>query len=148
MASLARCSRFLTPRAPQLLRPTLASRRPYASAAAAVASSDSNGEQPFFSEEPQNPILKTTIPGPQSSKAIERLNKVFETRSLNMMADYYASIGNYIADLDGNVLLDVYAQIASIPVGYNNPHLLEASMTRQMASSIVNRPAVRNPQIW
>lgn len=33
-----------------------------------------------------------------------------------MMASYQDSYGNYIADLDGNVLLDVYAQIASIPV--------------------------------
>jgi 4-aminobutyrate aminotransferase/(S)-3-amino-2-methylpropionate transaminase len=39
--------------------------------------------------------------------AIAELDKVFETRSLNMLADYQKSVGNYIADLDGNVLLDV-----------------------------------------
>ena len=73
-------------------------------------------EQPFFPDEPPGPIIRTAIPGPESKKAIAYLDRVYETRSLNMMTNYQNSYGNYIADLDGNVLLDVYAQIASIPV--------------------------------
>jgi len=61
-----------------------------------------------------------------------------------MMADYHQSIGNWIVDLDGNKLLDVYAQIASIPVGYNNQELLLATASSEMSSAIVNRPALGN----
>jgi len=61
-----------------------------------------------------------------------------------MMANYHNSYGNYIADLDGNLLLDVYAQIASIPVGYSNPSLHLAASSPEMISSIINRPALGN----
>ena len=35
------------------------------------------------------------------------------------------SLGNYVADLDGNKYLDMFMGIASIGVGYNHPVLLE-----------------------
>jgi 4-aminobutyrate aminotransferase/(S)-3-amino-2-methylpropionate transaminase len=37
-----------------------------------------------------------------------------------------------------------YAQIASIPVGYSNPHLLEVAASKAMAYAIINRPALGN----
>ncbi|KAI6858635.1 4-aminobutyrate [Hortaea werneckii] len=101
-------------------------------------------EQPFFPDEPTGPMVRTAIPGPESKKAIAHLDQVFDTRSLNMMANYQNSFGNYLADLDGNVLLDVYAQIASIPVGYSNPSLLLAATSPDMASALINRPALGN----
>lgn len=61
----------------------------------------------FYSGEPEGPVLKTEIPGPKSKEIIAKLDKVFDTRSLNMLADYTKSIGNYIVDPDGNALLDV-----------------------------------------
>jgi 4-aminobutyrate aminotransferase/(S)-3-amino-2-methylpropionate transaminase len=90
---------------PHLIRAFLP--RTYASAAAAAKTPESSGEQPFFPDEPTGPIVKTAIPGPKSKQAIEELDKVFDTRSLNMIANYQKSFGNYIADPDGNVLLDV-----------------------------------------
>lgn len=51
--------------------------------------------------------MRTEIPGPKTKELIEDLESVFDTRSLNMMTDYDSSVGNYIADPDGNVLLDV-----------------------------------------
>lgn len=61
----------------------------------------------FVQGEPDAPVLKASIPGPQSSKRIAELSEVFDTRSINMMTDYTKSVGNYIADPDGNYLLDV-----------------------------------------
>lgn len=84
---------------------SIRARRPYSATAAAKAASSS--EKPYFPAEPAGPVVKTAIPGPESKKAIAELDKVFETRSLNMLANYQKSVGNYIADLDGNVLLDV-----------------------------------------
>ena len=124
--------------------------RKQATAAAAVSSVSDAFEQPYFPDEPAGPIVRTAIPGPKSKAAIKQLDKVFDTRSLNMMGNYQDSFGNYIADLDGNVLLDVYAQIASIPVGYSNPSLLLAATSKEMASAIINRPAlgIKPPAIW
>lgn len=104
MASLRVAAR-LRPVAPRVTRSSLQPR--FYGAAAAVKSSPPSGEQPFFPDEPAGPIVKTAIPGPITKKAIEDLDKVFDTRSLNMMANYQKSFGNYIADPDGNVLLDV-----------------------------------------
>ena len=119
---------------------------PRKATAAAVAQPPASEavEQAYFPDEPQGPMIRTAIPGPESKKAIAELDKVFETRSLNMMTNYQNSYGNYIADLDGNVLLDVYAQIASIPVGYSNPSLLQAAMSPEMVSALINRPAMGN----
>lgn len=57
--------------------------------------------------EPEGPTVKTEIPGPKAKEVIKELDEVFDTRSLNMLTDYHKSVGNYIADPDGNVLLDV-----------------------------------------
>lgn len=61
----------------------------------------------FHKDEPAAPILKTKFPGPKAVEAVKELDDVFETRSVNMIADYTQSEGNYIADPDGNMLLDV-----------------------------------------
>ena len=39
------------------------------------------------------------------------------TKGMSYFADFEKSSGNYIVDADGNVLLDVFQQIASIPLG-------------------------------
>jgi len=143
MASLRTAARLRPIASRHCAKSSLQPQRFYG-AAAAVKTSQPSGEQPFFPDEAAGPIVKTAIPGPQSKKAIEDLDKVFDTRSVNMLANYQKSFGNYIADPDGNVLLDVYAQIASIPVGYNNPSLHKAAFSEQMASALINRPALGN----
>lgn len=64
-------------------------------------------KEPFYPGEPSGPTVKTSIPGPKSKQLIEEMDKVFDARAVNVMTDYEKSVGNYLADPDGNVLLDV-----------------------------------------
>lgn len=84
------------------------------------------------------------IPGPWSKSTIKQLHSVFDSRAVHFVVDYQKSHANYIVDADGNELLDVYAQIASIPVGYNNPTLIKAATSEEMIQALVNRPAIGN----
>lgn len=95
---------------------------------------------PSFVETP----VTTEIPGPVSRASTKRLDAIFDARAVHFVVDYNKSNGNYIVDVDGNKYLDVYAQIASIPVGYNNTTLIEAAKSPEMASALVNRPAMGN----
>ncbi|KAI9840856.1 MAG: 4-aminobutyrate transaminase [Sclerophora amabilis] len=154
MASILRSSARLGPFSAQSIKahsmkarlppgPRITSQRYLATATATATAKipDTPGEHPFFPDEIARPQIRTAIPGPQSMKAIAHLDRVFDTRSLNMIANYH---DNSISDMDGNVLLDVYAQIASIPVGYNNPSLQLAATSPEMVSALINRPALGN----
>lgn len=98
----------------------------------------------YFPEEPSAPVLNTAFPGPVSQEAVKSLDKVFDARPVYFVADYEKSLGNYVVDVDGNTYLDVYAQIASIPLGYNNPALIEVAKSDKMTRAIVDRPALGN----
>ena len=143
-ASRLRAPTFYTAPRISTARPITTTAKPAANVAAATKLQSLGSDEPLFPNEPSRPHVKTSIPGPESKKAIEHLEKSFDIRSLNMVANYQNSFGNYIADPDGNVLLDVYAQIASMPVGYCNPALLAAATSPAMASAIINRPALGN----
>ena len=96
----------------------------------------------YFPEEPKEPVVVDSHA--KSKEIADRLGKVFDNRGVYFVADYEKSVGNYIADVDGNVYLDVYAQIASIPLGYNNPALIETAKSDKMIRAIVDRPAIGN----
>jgi len=88
--------------------------------------------------------VTTEVPGPISKQKIAALDKVFDARAVHFVVDYEKSHDNFIVDVDGNKYLDVYSQIASIPVGYNNPTLIAAAKSPEMVSALVNRPATGN----
>ncbi|ODQ64351.1 3-amino-2-methylpropionate transaminase [Nadsonia fulvescens var. elongata DSM 6958] len=109
------------------------------------ALSQASAAEDYYPQEPAQPVIKTeSVPGPASAVALAELDEIFDSRAAYFLVDYNKSIGNYIADVDGNELLDVYAQISSIALGYNNPALIEAAKTPEMISALVNRPALGN----
>lgn len=119
----------------------------YQRRASSVASSNSFklGEKVIarhFPREPKKPKVVGAIPGPKSQVCIGALAKHVEARSVSFAQDLSKSTGNYIVDADGNKLLDMYAQIASIPVGYNNPVLRKAAAKEPYISALLNRPAL------
>ena len=62
--------------------------------------------------------------------------------SVLLPSDLKASKGNYFADVDGNRLLDCFMHIASIPLGYNHPALLEAITNVDNHHLLINRPTL------
>lgn len=127
------------------------SRRGLATIAAGPRASNANyTDSLIFKDEPKLPSMQTEIPGPEGKKILEHINKYQDPRSMNFAVDYEASLGNYITDSDGNKLLDVYCQIASIPLGYNNPRLLDLARSEEFAKAAMNRPAIGNfpPKQW
>jgi 4-aminobutyrate aminotransferase/(S)-3-amino-2-methylpropionate transaminase len=89
------------------------------------------------------------VPGPKGHAAVsdpsqvslfihshqsQGINKIQDSRTHVVVADYNKSSGNYLVDADGNVLLDVFAQISSIALGYNVPELLEVARSVSIAA--------------
>uniref|UniRef100_A0A2A4JXQ1 (S)-3-amino-2-methylpropionate transaminase n=1 Tax=Heliothis virescens TaxID=7102 RepID=A0A2A4JXQ1_HELVI len=93
-------------------------------------------------KEPECPTVKTEIPGPKSKALFKELSAIQQCGSVNVFTDIEKSVGNYIADADGNVLLDTYTQISSLPLGYNHPKLLNSFSTDSHIRALVNRPAL------
>jgi 4-aminobutyrate aminotransferase/(S)-3-amino-2-methylpropionate transaminase len=78
------------------------------------------------------------------SLIMTKASETSESSTYFGLLDHFLTVPLSITDVDGNTYLDVYAQIASIPVGYNNPTLIKAAQSPEIVSALVNRPAVGN----
>ena len=97
----------------------------------------------YYPLEPSAPVLVTDqVPGPKLAQILESLGEVYDNNTANFVVGYRKSIGNYIADADGNLMLDVFQQIALIALGYNNPALIAAAQLEDQVVALVNRPAL------
>ncbi|PWZ03075.1 4-aminobutyrate aminotransferase [Testicularia cyperi] len=105
----------------------------------------------LFPNEPSAPSMVTeAVPGPKSKELSSNIGTFQENRAHGFVVDYAKSQGNWIADADGNVLLDMFAQIASIAIGYNNPDLLALAKTDEFITATMNRAALGSfpPTNW
>ncbi|XP_053328247.1 4-aminobutyrate aminotransferase, mitochondrial isoform X1 [Spea bombifrons] len=90
----------------------------------------------------ESPLMKTEVPGPKSRELIKQLNTIQNADAVNFFCNYEKSRGNYLVDVDGNRMLDLYSQISSIPIGYNHPALIKILQQPNNLSSFINRPAL------
>ncbi|MEW6035288.1 MAG: aminotransferase class III-fold pyridoxal phosphate-dependent enzyme [Candidatus Micrarchaeota archaeon] len=70
--------------------------------------------------------LRSGVPGPKSLRILRKLKKVNGGWSISYPLVFSGKgQGPYCEDIDGNVFLDFASQIASNPLGYNHPAMLE-----------------------
>lgn len=92
--------------------------------------------------EPEHHAMLTPVPGPRSAQLKERHGQFQDARTIHFYQDAKRSLGNYLVDIDGNVLLDLYGHIAAVPVGYNHPELLAAWRSGRFDWTAGFRPAL------
>merc|ERR1711988_775879 len=87
--------------------------------------------------------MKTPVPGPETQKLIKKLNvQGGMGGAAALFGDYSRSTGCYIVDADENRMLDMFMQIASLPLGYNHPALDKAFSNPLMSTFGQSRAAL------
>ncbi len=105
---------------------------------------------PLFPDEPRGISVSTAIPGPRSEALRLRHAAVQDARTVHFYQHARKSRGNYIVDVDGNTILDLYGHIACVPLGYNHPDLLDAWRGGRFDWAAGYRPAlgIAPPAEW
>ena len=99
----------------------------------------STAGQALVAGEPAGPAMQTAVPGPRSNQLSRQLDRIQAMDSVHFFADYQRSLGNYIVDVDGNVMLDAFTQISSVPIGYNHPAMLSVLDSQEARQVMANR---------
>uniref|UniRef100_A0A1B0BXA8 Uncharacterized protein n=1 Tax=Glossina palpalis gambiensis TaxID=67801 RepID=A0A1B0BXA8_9MUSC len=93
--------------------------------------------------EPKEPtIMSADVPGPKSLELKEKLGGVQMAETVQFFVDYECATGNYLCDVGGNVMLDTFMQIGSMPLGYNHPRLLGVFNNAKNVKTLVSRPTL------
>ena len=105
---------------------------------------------PVIPGEAASASVLTPIPGPRSLALLARHGAIQDARTVHFYQDAQRSLGNYVVDVDGNRLLDVYGHIAALPLGYNHPDLIHAWRTGRFDWCAGFRPSlgVAVPPEW
>jgi 4-aminobutyrate aminotransferase/(S)-3-amino-2-methylpropionate transaminase len=105
---------------------------------------------PPIPSEPERRSVHTALPGPRSEALRARHGVHQDARTVHFYQDARRSLGNYVVDVDGNVLLDVYGHIACLSLGYNHPDLLAAARSGRFEWALGYRPAlgIAPPTEW
>ena len=79
----------------------------------------------------------------------DRHAKNVETRTISLITNLEKSKGNHLVDIDNKKYLDMYCNIASLPLGYNHPELLNIDFSK-ILPFIIQRSAlgVNPPYQW
>ena len=119
-----------------------------------AVSFSSNGLRSFsvaatrFPNEPEAPILKTAFPGPKTQASVEAYGETSCNKAQHFPVDLQESVGNYVADVDGNKYLDMFTSIACIGMGYNHPGLKDAAQDDLMKHVLATRTGIGiNPPV-
>ena len=72
-------------------------------------------------------------------KLRKSLSKNYDSRTINNIYDYQKSSGNFIVDVDRNRYIDMFCNIASVPIGYNHPKLLEQFTKQEYLHLLLHR---------
>merc|ERR1711953_842596 len=87
--------------------------------------------------------MRTQVPGPKTHDLMKKLNvQGGMGGAAAIFGDYSRSTGCYMVDADGNRMLDMFMQIASLPLGYNHPALDKAFSNPLMSTFGQSRAAL------
>ena len=93
--------------------------------------------------EATQPSMQTShFQGPNTKTQMSSIQEKYDSRTTVFSVDLEKSFGNYVVDVDGNEYLDVFCQIASLPLGYNHPELEEFAQSDLISRHLTTRMAL------
>src|SRR5688500_6724761 len=82
--------------------------------------------------------IKTELPGPRSRELMARGSFDMQAIYRAMVIDDVRSSGPWLVDVDGNVVLDMFANFALGVLGYNHPALVAVASSDGFTRAAVN----------